>query len=38
MESNLDKPPLIKRWMYPLRVYGHVFDSDSRGFLLFVWR
>lgn len=38
MESNLDEPPLFKQWLNLLRMYGHVFDSDSRGFLLFVWR
>lgn len=35
MESNLDEPPLFKQWLNLLRIYGHFFDADSRGILLF---
>lgn len=37
MESNLDEPPLFKLWLNLLRIYGHLFDADSRGILLFAW-
>lgn len=35
MESNLDEPPLFKQWFNLLRIYGHLFDADSREILLF---